>query len=129
MSAPVSVKIPSETRVAVAAAAAVPEREVKVKAPAFKRPEGMGDLEWLLLRESKSPDMAKQIIATLDGTTPATPEMAALMLDVTKGAEMRALRQIRKLQTSIAPKIKALSSEYNELASASAHLFVTATRV
>lgn len=98
------------------------------RAPAFKRPEGISDLEWSILSVAKNEDMVARIMAIWRGDIEPTPEEAALMLEVTKSAEMKAFKSIRRLQAGIAPKLASMGIVYSTLTSISSHLFGHATK-
>lgn len=98
------------------------------RAPAFKRPEGLSDLQWAILSVAKNEEMVTRIIAIWNGDVQPTPEEAALMLEITKAAEMRTFKAIRRLQADIVPKLTTLSATYSGLANISDLLFSHATK-
>lgn len=81
--------------------------EKKTRAPALKRPDGLSDTEWAIMKAARNEDIVPRINAIRSGATTPTPEEAAVIMEVVVGVEAAAYREIKKLRESLAPKIEA----------------------
>lgn len=103
-----STTVSGEARAAVAAAAAPSEdRPASPRAPSLKRPDGLSDSEWAIMKAAKNEDVHKRINDIMGGHTDPTAEEAAVLLEIVVGAERSALLEIVKLRRAVQPKVEA----------------------
>lgn len=100
-----------------------------MRAPSLKRPEGTDDLTWAIMRSARNEDVPARINLILAGEHDPDPNEAALLLEVVVGAERKAVQEVIKLRTQMAPKMQAASGLVGALGHIRERLFRDATRL
>jgi hypothetical protein len=105
------------------------ENGERVRAAPLKRPDGMDDLSWSIMRTAKSADVAARVAQIIAGEYNPEPNEAAVLLEVVVGTERRAIQEVIRLRTQLAPKMQAAGAMVEALAMVRERLFRDATRI
>lgn len=103
------------------------EPQKKTRAPALKRPDGLSDTEWEIMKSARNEDVHKRINEIMAGDGEVSAEEAAVLLEVVVGAERQAIQAIIRLRKGIQPKVEKLAVSAQSLGDIKMRLFRLAT--